>query len=144
MGAVYKLFLDESPQASRIYICMECKTHFSTCNSIISKAFQGQHGRAYLFNTVVNVITGEPIGNTNPFIIIDRQMTTGLHTVRDLFCIACFANVGWKYDKAYEESQRYKSSIDRAPDDTSFFLGKLELVKRYFVFMIFSSKIILF
>jgi hypothetical protein len=35
-------------------------------------------------------------------------MTTGLHTVRDLYCIACSTTVGWKYDKAFEESQRYK------------------------------------
>ena len=39
---------------------------------------------------------------------VERQMTTGLHTVRDIHCIACQSLVGWKYDKAYESSQRYK------------------------------------
>lgn len=72
------------------------------------KAFNGQHGRAYLFDGVyvlasvwssglsltippsyrVNVIEGEAM---------DRQMTTGNHTVRDIFCCKCGSNLGWKY-----------------------------------------------
>lgn len=35
-------------------------------------------------------------------------MTTGMHIVRDMFCIGCMYPVGWKYEKAYEESQKYK------------------------------------
>ena len=27
----------------------------------------------------------------------DRQMTTGLHTVRDIFCVECQSTVGWRY-----------------------------------------------
>ena len=38
----------------------------------------------------------------------DRNMTTGLHTVRDINCDKCSATLGWKYDKAFEASQRYK------------------------------------
>jgi len=65
----------------------------------------------------VNVIEGEPS---------DRPMTTGNHTVRDIYCVKCGTTLGWKYvssvteywwlilfmlqqqDKAYEYSQRYK------------------------------------
>ena len=75
----------------------------------------------------VNVIEGEPN---------DRQMTTGNHTVRDIYCCKCKTILGWKYvsmpcppappvpsiprsgsrapcnfalqDKAYEQSQKYK------------------------------------
>jgi hypothetical protein len=72
----------------------------------------------------VNVIEGEPN---------DRQMTTGNHTVRDIYCCKCGTILGWKYvsihfyfplpiavllttnsslllrqDKAYEQSQKYK------------------------------------
>ena len=64
----------------------------------------------------MNVIEGEPN---------DRQMTTGNHTVRDIYCCKCGATLGWKYvralrasllcaaadvpqDYAYETSQKYK------------------------------------
>ena len=36
----------------------------------------------------MNVIEGEPN---------DRQMTTGNHTVRDIYCIKCGTTLGWKY-----------------------------------------------
>lgn len=35
-------------------------------------------------------------------------MTTGNHTVRDIYCCKCKTILGWKYDKAYEQSQKYK------------------------------------
>ena len=36
----------------------------------------------------VNVIESEPV---------DRQMTTGNHTVRDIECVKCHVILGWKY-----------------------------------------------
>ena len=35
-------------------------------------------------------------------------MTTGRHVVRDIACKSCAVTVGWKYDKAYESTERYK------------------------------------
>lgn len=35
-------------------------------------------------------------------------MTTGRHIVRDVQCSGCRTVVGWKYDKAYESSEKYK------------------------------------
>ena len=35
-------------------------------------------------------------------------MTTGRHVVRDISCRQCKEVVGWKYDKAYEGSEKYK------------------------------------
>lgn len=35
-------------------------------------------------------------------------MTTGRHVVRDITCRQCKETVGWKYDKAYEGSEKYK------------------------------------
>lgn len=61
--------------------------------------FRGQHGKAYLFNNVVNIVAGEPS---------ERNMTTGRHIVRDVTCRQCNETVGWKYDKAYEATQKYK------------------------------------
>jgi hypothetical protein len=63
------------------------------------QAFQGRHGRAYLFNDAVNVTLGPPE---------DRMLITGLHTVADIFCTCCNTNLGWKYEQAYEDSQKYK------------------------------------
>ncbi|CAG8469042.1 11666_t:CDS:10 [Ambispora gerdemannii] len=95
MGLTYRTYLE----GSRVFGCSKCRTHLSTTESIISKAFQGQHGRAYLFDNVVNVEEGPSE---------DRHMTTGLHTVKDISCSRCRAVLGWKYEKAYEQSQRYK------------------------------------
>ncbi|KAK0465313.1 Yippee/Mis18 [Desarmillaria tabescens] len=114
MGMSYRRYL----AGERIYGCSTCKTHLATIHSMISRAFNGQHGRAYLFDGVyvlpivlsapsrltlfcssVNVVEGEPN---------DRTMTTGAHTVRDIYCCKCSTCLGWKYDKAYEPSQKYK------------------------------------
>ena len=27
----------------------------------------------------------------------EREMLTGVHVVRDIYCISCQSNVGWKY-----------------------------------------------
>ncbi|GJW62362.1 acyl-CoA N-acyltransferase [Tanacetum coccineum] len=46
----------------------------------------------------------------------DRMMMTGLHTVSDIFCIKCGLNVGWTYETAHEENQKYmegKSVLER-------------------------------
>lgn len=61
--------------------------------------FRGQHGKAYLFNAVVNISQSEAT---------ERNMTTGRHIVRDITCRQCKETVGWKYDKAYEPSEKYK------------------------------------
>ncbi|CCA74243.1 related to Yippee protein [Serendipita indica DSM 11827] len=95
MGMTHLEFL----YGTRIFGCKTCNAHFSTTEDMMSRAFNGQYGRAYLFAKVVNVRQGEPN---------DRPMTTGLHTVRDIFCIKCNTQVGWKYDKAYDEAQKYK------------------------------------
>lgn len=63
--------------------------------------FRGQHGKAFLFQTVVNITCGEPA---------ERSMTTGRHIVRDIMCKQCGQVVGWKYDKAFEASEKYKEN----------------------------------
>lgn len=35
-------------------------------------------------------------------------MITGRHLVRDVLCINCKTKLGWMYEYAMEESQRYK------------------------------------
>jgi hypothetical protein len=36
------------------------------------------------------------------------MMTTGKHTVADIYCNCCQQLVGWKYESAYEKTQKYK------------------------------------
>ncbi|KAF8072466.1 ypel3 [Scenedesmus sp. PABB004] len=76
------------------------------------QAFQGRRGRAYLFNSVVNVSLGPKE---------DRMLITGLHTVADIFCTVCNTNLGWKYEMAFEEGQKYKEG--------KFILEKTNLLK---------------
>jgi Yippee zinc-binding/DNA-binding /Mis18, centromere assembly len=74
--------------------------------------FQGRHGRAYLINSVANVMVGPRE---------DRLLITGLHTVADIHCSECHDVLGWKYEKAFEEEQKYKEG--------KFILEKAKLMK---------------
>ncbi|XP_064249116.1 protein yippee-like 1 isoform X2 [Passer domesticus] len=62
-------------------------------------SFQGSQGRAYLFNSVVNVGCGPAE---------ERVLLTGLHAVADIYCENCKTTLGWKYEHAFESSQKYK------------------------------------
>ncbi|KAJ5132282.1 Protein yippee-like [Penicillium atrosanguineum] len=95
MGLSYNVYLT----SNKIFGCKTCKTHLADYNDIISRNFRGQHGKAYLFNNVVNITQSDPV---------ERNMTTGRHIVRDINCRQCKETVGWKYDKAYESSEKYK------------------------------------
>ncbi|KAI5804456.1 Yippee/Mis18 [Geopyxis carbonaria] len=95
MGLSYNVYLT----SNKIYGCKGCKTHLSNHDDIISRNFRGQHGKAYLFSSVVNFTEDSPT---------ERNMTTGRHVVRDIFCRNCGIIVGWKYEKAYEAQEKYK------------------------------------
>lgn len=66
---------------------------------IIYQYFTGATGRAFLFNKVVNLTYSE---------VQDRVMLTGRHMVRDVMCKNCDTKLGWIYEFANEENQRYK------------------------------------
>jgi len=95
MGRIYRTYLS----GTRIWTCSHCKAHLAYHEDIISKAFQGRHGKAYLFSNVVNIGVGKPE---------ERQLITGLHVVADIHCNCCSAIIGWKYEEAFEETQKYK------------------------------------
>ena len=94
-----RLFLMTLAATGSIYRCRHCDTHLAYVTDILSKFFRSKHGKAYLFDKVVNVNVGESD---------DRMMTTGLHTVCDIFCVGCGSILGWKYVAAFEKNQRYK------------------------------------
>ena len=74
----------------------------ATHEQLVSKAFQGRHGRAFLFTTATNVSLGPKE---------ERVLMTGLHSVSDIYCSACEARLGWKYIEAFET--RYVPAIPR-------------------------------
>lgn len=51
----------------------------------------------------------------------DRRLRTGLHTVGDISCADCHEVLGWKYERAYEASQKYKEG--------KFIFEKVKIVK---------------
>ncbi|KAF7092615.1 hypothetical protein CFC21_095081 [Triticum aestivum] len=83
----------------RVYSCRHCRNRVCLHDDIISKAFQGRNGCAFLSSHAMNITTGAKE---------DRQFMTGLHTVADIHCRDCREVLGWKYERAYEESQKYK------------------------------------
>ncbi|XP_030042065.1 protein yippee-like 4 [Microcaecilia unicolor] len=87
------------PRYLRTYSCVHCRAHLAKHEELISKSFQGSHGRAYLFNSVVNI-------GCRP--AEERLLLTGLHSVADIFCENCKTTLGWKYERAFEISQKYK------------------------------------
>ncbi|KAH1063554.1 hypothetical protein J1N35_028541 [Gossypium stocksii] len=94
MGRVFVVELD-----GRSYRCGFCKTHLALPDDLVSRSFHCRRGKAYLFNNVVNITVGD---------LEERMMMSGIHTVADIFCCCCGQIVGWKYEAAYEKSQKYK------------------------------------
>ncbi|KAI6456596.1 hypothetical protein MCOR04_005381 [Pyricularia oryzae] len=98
MGLRYNEYLT----GDSILVCKGCRAHMANQTDLVSRSFRGTHGRAHLFRRLVNVRAAEPE---------TRDMSTGKHIVRDVFCVGCDPGVGWVYDKAWEESQRYKEGM---------------------------------
>lgn len=83
----------------RTYSCIHCRAHLANHDELISKLFQGNQGRAYLFNRVVNIGCKQAV---------QRELLTGLHAVADIYCDNCETTLGWKYEQAFVPSQKYK------------------------------------
>ncbi|KAI6188164.1 Protein yippee-like [Aphelenchoides besseyi] len=94
-----KTFQAYLPEGARTYNCAHCRANLADHNELISKSFQGSQGKAYLFNSVVNISCGPAE---------ERVLLTGLHAVADIYCECCKTTLGWKYEHAYESSQKYK------------------------------------
>lgn len=84
---------------TRLFSCASCDTPLTNRAELVSTRFTGATGRAFLFNKVVNLTYSE---------VQDRVMLTGRHMVRDVMCKNCDAKLGWIYEFANEENQRYK------------------------------------
>lgn len=97
LGKLFQFYLPE--KTHRTYSCVHCRAQLASHDELISKSFQGSQGRAYLFNSVVNVNTSAAE---------ERVLLTGLHEVADVYCDCCQTLLGWKYEHAFESSQKYK------------------------------------
>ena len=82
---VMKTFRAYLPSCHRTYSCVHCRAHLANHDELISKSFQGSQGRAYLFNSVVNVGCGPAE---------ERVLLTGLHAVADIYCDCCKTTLG--------------------------------------------------
>nr|CAB3267834.1 protein yippee-like 5 [Phallusia mammillata] len=93
-----RIFL-EHVGGARLFSCATCDTSLTNRTELISTRFTGATGRAFLFNKVVNLVYSD---------VQDRVMLTGRHMVRDVACKNCNTKLGWMYEYATEETQRYK------------------------------------
>lgn len=82
-----------------LYVCKKCNIHLSRVHLKRSDRFKGKTGTAYLIAEVWNYVCGPEE---------DRQLSTGEHTIREIYCQKCHTNIGWTYIRAYQESQKYK------------------------------------
>ncbi|KAF8720690.1 hypothetical protein HU200_023592 [Digitaria exilis] len=79
---------DPGSPAAAVLRCRRCRLDAASTSAILSKDFQGQYGRGYLFDRVVNITLGPNE---------DRHLSTGLHTVNDIYCVCCQEIIGWRY-----------------------------------------------
>ncbi|PIO66005.1 yippee putative zinc-binding protein [Teladorsagia circumcincta] len=92
-----KTFQHYLPEGDRCYSCVHCRANLASHNDLISKSFQGSQGKAYLFNSVVNIGTGPAE---------ERVLLTGLHAVADIYCQCCKTTLGWKYNASLSAYRR--------------------------------------
>ncbi|KAG0485490.1 hypothetical protein HPP92_009343 [Vanilla planifolia] len=93
------LLFVETLSGPKVFRCKFCKVDSASNDDVVSKDFHGRYGRAYLFKRVVNISLGPKE---------DRLLMTGFHTVNDVYCSSCQQMLGWRYEKAYDEGQKYK------------------------------------
>ncbi|KAI5788266.1 Yippee/Mis18, partial [Geopyxis carbonaria] len=83
--------------------CSTCHQHLTPSSSIISRGFQGRHGRAFLLSSSSLPPSAVTLGEPQ-----QRLLVTGMHTVRDFACGVCGTALGWRYEAAEEREQAYK------------------------------------
>ncbi|AFR95907.2 hypothetical protein C343_04010 [Cryptococcus neoformans C23] len=99
MPTTASLDLHYLPDDKPVFACHSCSKVVALQDELVSKAFNGRSGRAYLMNSTINTSLGK---------IEERKLLTGTHTVADLLCASCKESLGWMYIKAPNGDQRYK------------------------------------
>ncbi|CDH93300.1 Yippee domain-containing protein [Caenorhabditis elegans] len=89
----------ENAGGLKMFFCTNCDTYLADKGHLVSTSFTGTTGQAFLFKNVTNVKFGESVV---------RNMLTGAHFVRDVFCQSCRAQLGWMYELAPNDNEKYK------------------------------------
>ncbi|XP_057472673.1 protein yippee-like At4g27740 [Actinidia eriantha] len=97
-----------------LYSCRNCRNPLALSEDLLSKAFVGKSGPAYMFGHAMNVVLGQKE---------DKQLITGLFSICNLYCSKCGQDLGWKYVQAYDARQKFKEG--------RFILEKAKLLKEY-------------
>lgn len=74
------------PNGSTVYHCADCGIPLTNRDALISTRFNGERGRAWLFDYAVNTVEGKRE---------NREMTTGQHFIRRSCCKSCNGYIGW-------------------------------------------------
>ena len=93
-----RTFLDHMG-GSRVILCNRCDTPLTNKENLESGGYQGSTGKAFLFTRAVNLRYSH---------VQERDMISGKHYVRDVYCKGCGDKVGWMYEFAVPEGQRHK------------------------------------
>ena len=88
MGRPFLRSLTPPGERARVYCCGQCSSHLTTPSSLMSRQFHARSGRAYLFESVYNVVESEEEA---------RLLSSGHHRVCDVACAGCGNQVGWRY-----------------------------------------------
>ncbi|NXH90210.1 YPEL4 protein, partial [Edolisoma coerulescens] len=90
----------------RTYSCVHCRAHLARHEELISKVPPPPPAWA---GTAGVPLAASPGGvNVGCGPAEQRLLLTGLHSVADIFCQSCKTTLGWKYEQAFESSQKYK------------------------------------
>ncbi|KAF1596624.1 Protein yippee-like 1, partial [Eudyptes moseleyi] len=92
-----KTFQAYLPNCHRTYSCIHCRAHLANHDELISKAINVEQFLFFFFRVNVGCGPAE-----------ERVLLTGLHAVADIYCENCKTTLGWKYEHAFESSQKYK------------------------------------
>ncbi|KAF7244410.1 Protein yippee-like 2, partial [Varanus komodoensis] len=123
-----KTFQAYLPSCHRTYSCIHCRAHLANHDELISKV----SNNAFLLKRPSSLslasygIPCKPATNLAALRCTDsnlalsflvnvgcgpaeeRVLLTGLHAVADIYCENCKTTLGWKYEHAFESSQKYK------------------------------------
>ncbi|KDE08696.1 hypothetical protein MVLG_01153 [Microbotryum lychnidis-dioicae p1A1 Lamole] len=87
------------PSNIAVYRCATCSAELTVQDELVSRAFSGSTGPAYLVRTTINTYLGPKA---------TKQLLTGKHVVSPLYCRGCQSELGWTYHVAPDRTQKYK------------------------------------
>ncbi|SCV72535.1 BQ2448_4072 [Microbotryum intermedium] len=91
--------LHSIPSNIAVYRCAKCSAELTVQDELVSRAFSGGTGPAYLVRTTINTYIGAKA---------TKQLLTGKHVVSPLYCKGCQTELGWTYHVAPDGTQKYK------------------------------------